>query len=345
MDANLEFLKEICALPGPSGYEDLVSKRIEDEFRLKADTVWRDEFFNTFARMGGDGPTVLISGHMDEIALMVTRVYDDGFLSFTSIGGVDPRILPAQEVTVHGSEAFYGVIGAKPPHVLSAADRLKSMSMEDLYVDTGLFKDVIGKIRVGDIITFNSPVTQLAGSIISGSSLDDRMGVAILLEAMDHLRDTNLFADAVFCSTVQEEIGVKGATIAAYNVTPDMAIAIDVCHAHTPDTSAPQTKDMDKIAIAVGPYMSNPMVAQLMKVAKQFNIKFSKETTTRGTGTDGDAFQISGDGVPLCVISIPQRYMHTTVETLDWEVVKNCGLLIANFLRAIDDGWEEWICY
>lgn len=343
---NKAFLSKLCAVPGATGWEEEAAKLVAAQFRRCADEVWSDSFFNTCARAGSPGRLkVLVCAHMDQVALMVTHVHEDGFLGFTAMGGVDPRILPAQEVIVHGTEPMPGVIGARPPHVQKPDEKDKVIPMEELFIDIGYGgEEAARRVRVGDIVTFYSPLAELAEGALSGAALDDRAGVAVLCEAMDRLRDVQLYPEVVFAATVREEAGVSGADALAYREQFDLAVVVDVTHGQTPDTPPYKAFPLDRPAVALGALPSRALTRRMQDVARQEGIELSQDVTGRYTGTDGDNLHIVGDGLPFCVLELPLRYMHTTVELLRWDVISEAGRLLAAFLRSIGDGWEEWLC-
>lgn len=340
------FLKKLCAVPGTSGWEEETSRLVAAQFRRHADDVWVDSFFNTCASMGAKGRfKVLVAAHMDQVALMVTQVHDDGFLGFTSVGGIDPRILPAQEVIVHGTEPFFGVIGARPPHVLRAEDRKKTIPMDELFIDIGFSaQDANRKVKVGDIVTFHSPVEEIGDGALCGAALDDRAGVAVMCEAMERLRDVHLYPQVVFTATTREECGPSGVAGLAYREKFDMAVVLDVTHGETPDAPAYRAFPMDRPCVAVGPRPSKAMTRRLQDTARQEGIRLSLDVNEGSTGTDGDSLQAVGDGIPFCILEFPLRYMHTTVELMRWDVIAESGRLLAAFLRSIDDRGGGWLC-
>ncbi|NLG37669.1 MAG: M42 family metallopeptidase [Clostridiales bacterium] len=338
---------KLCSVPGATGWEREVSALAASQFRRYTDDVWTDSFFNTCARMGTKGRLrALVVSHIDQVALMVTHIHDDGFLGFTRIGGVDPRILPAQEVLVHGTEPLFGVIGAKPPHVLTPDERKKTIPIEDMFIDIGFdAAQARSRVRVGDIVTFNSPIREMAGGeALCGAALDDRAGVAVMCEAMERLRDVQLYPEVVFVAGTREETGASGIEGLAYREGFDLAVVMDVTHAETPDTPPFRAYPIDRLCITVGPRPSRALSDRLQSVAREEGVPFTISVSGRWTGTDGDSLQTVRDGLPFCIIEFPLRYMHTTVELLRWDVLSEAGRLLAAFLRSIGEGWEEWLC-
>ncbi len=347
-----DFLNELIEIPGVSGYENDVSNRISEEFSRYCDEVKIDPFFNVYGIMNGDEgtepvPKVMLAAHMDEIALMVKDIDEKGFLRITNIGGVDQRILLAQEVIVHGKEKLFGVIATIPPHLQNNEDKNKVVKMQDMVIDLGLPGDKVKElVRIGDIVTFKSPIREMQGSYINGKSLDDRAGVIMLIEAMKELAKLKFSAQVYFTATVQEEVGTRGAIMSTYNVLPDIGIAIDVTHGDTPDASKDDTYSMDKgVVIQMGPNMHPGLTEKIINIAKENNIDYQIGVTARPTGTDARSIQISRHGVPTILIEMPLRYMHTTVETLNYDCIKKGAKLIALFIACLKEGWQEWLSY
>jgi endoglucanase len=268
---------------------------------------------------------------------MVTTIEEDGFLGFCSVGGVDPRILMAQEVKVQtDSGELHGIIGAKPPHVLAPEDIKKAPMMKDLFIDIGFKADKVKElVKVGDMVTFVAPPIKLLNSRMASKTMDDRMGVVVMLEAAKYLQDKNFNASVVFCASVQEEVGCRGAKISAYKADPDMAIAIDVTHGKTPDARDDQAFDTDKVCLAIGPFIDREMLGTFKKAAEKCNVDIDIDVSGGSTGTDADSLQVVRDGVPVCVLQVPLKYMHTTVETLSYKTVKKTGKLLGQFILEV----------
>ncbi|MFS8541295.1 MAG: M20/M25/M40 family metallo-hydrolase, partial [Tissierellales bacterium] len=321
-------MAKLIETPGISGYEYQVSQEIANAFKPYCDEVMVDDFYNVYGKKIGGvtdrKPKIMLAAHMDEIGLMVKKIEKGGFIKFTNIGGVDPRILPAQEVWVHGKETLFGVIGAKPPHLQTQAETDKAIPIDDMAIDVGLPEEEVRKlVNVGDLITFKSPLISMQGDIVNGKSIDDRAGVVLLYQTMQELDRLKFDAEVYFVATVQEEVGTRGAIISTYRVNPDIGIAIDVTHANTPDAPREETFPIDKgPTIAVGPNLHPKLTKKLMDVAKENNIEFHTEVEPGPTGTDARSMQISRAGVPTVLIGLPLRYMHTTVESLSMSTIK-----------------------
>lgn len=342
-----QFLAQITELPGVSGYEGPMGEVIRTAFSPYVDEIRRDNLQNLIALKKGEGenrPSIMLAAHMDEIGLMVKKIEEKGFLRFTGVGGVDERTIVSQEVTVFGKEALYGVIGAKPPHLQAADERTKAVKMEDLYIDLGLPEERVKElVRVGDLVTVNREYTALGGERAAAKAMDDRAGVAMILEVFKELQRLRHTADVYGVATVQEEVGARGAYTSTYGINPDLGIAIDVGHGHMPDILKEEdTMNLGEGAgIAIGPHVHPKIYRKMKEIAKELKIPFQLEPSTHPAGTDAYAIQVTRAGVPSALISIPLRYMHTSVETLDLADLKTGARLLANFIARIDNEFVE----
>jgi len=259
---------------------------------------------------------------------------------------VDPRILPASRVWVHGKEKLFGTIGALPPHLMSAEDRASNYKLKDLHVDLGLPADKVRElVKIGDLVTFNVPATELLNGQFASKTMDDRACVTLLLCAAEYLQKLVCDADVYFVASAQEEVGSQGASTAAFAIDPDLAIALDVDHATIPGSRTDTTVPGDKLAMSVGPYIQPKLADRLMACSKEHGVGLTVTVAERATYTDADAVGLARAGVPSILLSLPLKYMHTAVETLDTHVLKEGGRLLAHYVSELDAGWEEdlWI--
>jgi len=340
------FLEEICALPGFSGMEGTVAARIAEEFKKYSDNVTIDKMGNVRAIMGDHGPKVMVAAHMDEVALLVAAIEDNGFVRLYDTEMLDPRILPGSEVTIwgKGKQPVYGVIGVKPPHLTNGPH--KAAAVGELAVDVGLPAEEVREIiRVGDPVTFKVPMTRLMNNRVAYKTFDDRACVACMILAMKELSRQQLDCTIEFVATVQEEEGCKGAKVASYDIDPVMAVAFDVCHAITPGTDPWDTVPMEKVSVAMGPTIHPAMFKRMCDTAKDLKVDIAVEPSFGRTGTDADSVFKTRMGIPTCLLSLPLSYMHTMVETISLNTCKETGRLLAGFLRGIDEKWEEWLCF
>ncbi len=339
-----KFLSEATKLPGTPGFEAGVNKYIAEAIRPFADDVRIDNMQNVIATKAGEGPVVMISAHQDEIGLAVTKIEDDGCLRFTENGGVDPRILPASEVRVITKNgALFGVVGAKPPHVMKADEMKKPVEMENLYIDIGLnCEQAKNAVRVGDPVVFSMPLTKLENGRLAGKTMDDRACVCAMIECAEVIKRINPKATVHYVASTQEEIGAVGAETAAYALNPDFAIAIDVTHGAGPGTGKWEAFDLDKVSITYGPTIHRGLYTRMKDVADKWRIPYTVEISGMYTGTDADEIYIKRAGIPCALVSVPLRYMHTTVETLETNVIRDAARLMALFIDDMAHGWGDW---
>ncbi len=339
----LKFLSTASLAHGVSGFEFMnIYDVVKDAMSPLVNEIETDALGNIVGIKHGEGsrprPSVMLAAHMDEVGLIVTKIEEGGFLRFSQMGGVDPRTLPAHEVIVYGKKPLTGVIGVKPPHLTSREEAKKAYKMEELFIDTGLpEKEVRDLINVGDIITFKRQPSKMMGDVFSGKSLDDRAGIAVILICLNELKRYRVNADVFAIATTQEEVGLRGAAVSSYKVKPDIGIAIDVCHAETPGVPEWRTSSMGKgPALAQGGNIHPKVYFALKEAAKQLGIDVQEEVAPAATGTDAWAIQVAGSGVATGLVSIPLRYMHTSVETVALGDVEKSGKLLARFIASVD---------
>lgn len=342
-------LRELCAHTAVSGYEMEMAEKIKVMFEKFCTDVSIDSFFNVIGVKKGTGNgkfKIMVTAHLDEIGLMVKSIGENGFLHVTNIGGLDPKILLAQEVSVHGKSRIPGVIGAKPPHLLKPEEVRKAVRLEDLYIDTGMKADKLKElVMIGDLITLDEGYFELQGRKTSSKSIDNRCGIAVLIGAMEELSKTIHEADVYFVATTQEETHCTGAEIVSYNIRPDIAIVVDACHGDMPDVSKDETYSLGKgPAIAIGPNLHRKFTKKLMEVCKEENIPYQIDLEPDDTGTEAWVIQVSRYGIPSLLISVPVRYMHTTVETVDVEDIKNGSKMISAFVKKTEPDKEGLMC-
>lgn len=348
-----DILKELTALDGVSGVEGKVASAIQALAAPFTTETRIDALGNLIAVRRGAPPDgqpapgrVMIAAHMDEIGLIVTKV-EEGFLHVAKVGGVDPRSALGQEVTVWptgtGADAFPdglpGYIGSRPPHLLSAGDYDKVIPLEQFRVDLGrppaFFAD--GIVRVGDRVAFRGPHTELLGGRVAVKALDNRASVAVMLGALGYLEAQRHTWDVLAVATTQEEIGLKGAMTSAWGLAPDIAIAIDVTFGDTPGVNGNKTVAMDQgAAIAVGPNLHPGLVQRLRDTADALEMSFVTEPTPGASGTDAWAIQVTRAGIPTALVSVPIRYMHSTVELVAVADVDRVARLVAAFISRLD---------
>ena len=335
-----ETLQTLCALPAVSGFETQAAQAAADLLRPLCDTVEADHNGNVLGYLpcgAENAKTVLLDAHLDQIGFVVTEVLDGGFLRFAPVGGVDPRMLLATEVTILADEPLYGVVSCMPPHLLKAGEQDKAVPVDQMLIDTGL-EDAKDKIRVGTPIVFAQQPVRLMGGQLCSKCLDDRAGVAAILLALEKLKacEKRRCNVAVLISA-QEEVTGLGAQTGAFAVQPEYAIAVDVTHGKTPDGPSDGVFELGSgPAIGVGPNLHRGLTRRLIKTAKANDIGYSLEVMEGNTGTNAWTMQIVARGIATALLSIPEKYMHTPVEVVKTSDVEDVAELIHQFLRDFD---------
>ncbi len=318
---DIDLLTTLCETPGAPGREHRIREVVMRELSSHVDEVSVDPMGSVIAtRRGRGGPRVMLAAHMDELGFLVSHIDDEGFIRLIALGGFDPKTLVAQRVMVHGREDLLGVMGSKPIHIMSDEEKKRLPKAEDFYVDIGLSVDRVRElVRKGDPVTRERTLARL-GDLITCKSLDNRAGLYVMIEAVKRLGDHG--CEVVAVATTQEEVGLRGARVAAARVKPDIGLAIDITLAN----DGPGAKPHERITTlgagaAIKVYDSGVIVPQvvidhLVSVADERGIPHQLEIMPRG-GTDTRELQLAGDGALAGCVSIPTRYVHQVVETCD----------------------------
>jgi endoglucanase len=336
-----ELLDELLRPGAPSGYEGPAA----DVWRKAASfaELSTDGLGSSIARVGDAAPLLAVVGHIDEIGLIVTHVDEKGFLWFTSIGGWDPQILVGQRVEIRGKDGpLLGVVGRKPIHLLEADQRKKVVELKGMHIDIGAKdgEEASELIRVGDPVVIAAEPVPMLGERLVSKAMDNRLGAYVALESLRRANERGeMVGSFAAVAAVQEEIGLFGARTAAFEVRPDIAIAVDVTHA----TDAP---GVDEKELGTSPLGSGPVIGRgstlspkvfelLVETAEAEGIEHSISASGRGTSTDADVLQISRAGIPTGLVSIPLRYMHSPVEMVDLADVEATVELLAAFAARL----------
>ena len=336
----LPHLKRMLSAPGLSGYEDPVRDIVRDAWELLSDEISVSRTGSLHALKRGDGPDprprVMLSAHMDAIGLMVTGIAD-GFLRFTQIGGIDPRILPGQMVTVHGRRDLPGMVVMPPAHLLPPEAGSGVAALPYLLIETGLRANEVDKVvRVGDVVSFAQEPVDLAGGALAGHTLDNRVSVAAVTHCLDILSRRKHAWDVWAVASSQEEVGLTGAFTSPVEIRPDFAIAIDVTFARSIGSSDWRSFPLGSgVTLAWGPNIHPALYDEIAATANELDIPFTREPAPGMTGTDAYAIQVVQSGIPCLLIGIPLRYMHTPVETVSLKDVRRAGRLMAEFINAL----------
>jgi endoglucanase len=337
----VDVLEKLSDANGVTGREDQVRLLMKKYLKPYVDEITEDKLGNLIAFKKGkkDAPTVMVTAHMDEVGLMIKNIKKKGFLQFTKIGGLDDRILVAQNVVVHTDKGpLHGVVGSKPVHIQKEEERRKVMEADKLFIDIGAKnKEEAEKmgVQVGDVASFDTKFVQLGNGAVLGKAFDDRVGCAMLVEVLRKLPkvDCNLYV----VGTIQEEVGLRGATIAAFQIKPDLGIAVDASVAGdmpgVEEGEAPaKMGDGPVVTVADAGLIAHPKVLRLIvDCAKQSKISYQLETGVRGA-TDAARIALSRDGVPSGVVSVPVRYIHSPAAILDMDDVEKAVDLVVSVI-------------
>ncbi len=332
-------LERICNIDGISGFEYKGAEMLAGIFSKTSDEVRVDELGNVeaYIRCGkANAPLIMLEAHFDVIGLMVSKVHEDGYISFITVGGVDPRILPGMELIIHGKKDIFGVVGIKPPHILTAKEMKRSTKTEELTIDTGEKYETLRElVKPGDAISFKKDFAYLGENKFSGSGLDDRAGIAAILEAARLVKEEKIInADVCILASTTEETGRTGAKCGARRINPDLAIIVDVTHGETPDGIKARTSPLGGgPVLCFGPNLSRKYTKQMKAALINADIPFNTEVEPDDPGTNAWVVQTVNEGVPCIMLSIPLRYMHTNIETLSLGDLKNTSAGIFEFIK------------
>jgi len=349
----LPFLKSLISVSGLSGYETPVADLIAEKWRPLVDETSMSRVGSLHGLKKGRGktprPSVMIAAHMDAIGLRVSKVVA-GFLRITNVGGIDVRVLPGAQVTVHASgsdEELPGVIVMPPARFLpeSAGDGVLAISY--LLVDTGLLpREVEKKVHVGDLVSFANEPLELAGDVISGHSLDNRASLAALTVCLEELQNKPHVWDVWAVATVQEEVTFLGASSSAFELRPQIAIVVDGAFAKSPGANGWQTFPLAKgVGLCIGPNMHPFLHKQLSELAETLEIPWFLDVTPSHSGTDAFAVQTTAEGIPTALVEYPLRYMHTPVEVVAVKDIQRVGRLLAEFISSLEADFVDTIVW
>lgn len=355
---ELELLEQLVCVPSPPGQEGRLQARLAEWARPFCDEIRQDSHGNLIAIRRADkgrvshktteSQRVLLAGHCDQLSLMVVHIDDSGFLLVQPVGGWDLAILLGQPLTLWTEGGpLPAVCSRKAPHLMTPEERNKLPLWHDLWVDAG-FKDKKEAeltVQLGDYLTANLELKQMRGGFLTGPGLDDKTGVWTVFETLRLLAGKPLAVDLFCVSTVQEEIGLRGAMTSAYGIDPTVGIAVDVTHAT--DTPGTEKKQVGDVRLTQGPVIHrgpniHPLVSRLMiEAAKKESIGYQLRAVPKPTGTDANAIQTTRGGVATGLIGIPNRYMHSPVEMVHTDDLRFGAKLLARFVESLD-GTTDW---
>ncbi len=339
-----EFFQQILETPSPSGYEEPVQKLVREYVADFADEVKTDLHGNVIACCNPGAPLrVMLAGHADQIGLLVTYINDQGFIYSNTIGGWDPQQLIGQRMTIHTADGpIPAIIARKPIHLLDQEERKQVVKTKDMWLDIGAKdKDEAAEIvRIGDPVTLELGYQEMRNGLANSPGMDDKTGLWVCMEALRRAKEIGLNVALYAVATVQEEIGLRGATTSAYGVNPQVGIAVDVTHAtDCPTIDKHQEGDIKLGGGPVlyrGPNMNPVVVEQLRTVAKEAEITCQWGAIGRGTGTDANSIQLTRAGVAAGLVSVPNRYMHSAVEMIALDDIDQSAELLARFAASIE---------
>jgi endoglucanase len=351
-----DFLKLLLETPSPSGYERPIQDVVRAWAGRHADETTTDRHGNVIAALfptekeKTSAPVkILLAGHCDQIGLMVQHVDSDGFLYVQPIGGWDMQILLGQYLTVWSkSGPIQGVVSRKAPHLLTQEERNKVPQFTDVWVDIGAKnqEEALSLVKHGDPVTITLGYRPLRNNLAASPAMDDKVGLWVVMEVLRLLKDRPRKAAVFSVSTVQEEIGLRGAATSTYGINPHVGIAVDVCH--STDTPSNEKKQLGDVKLGAGPVLFrgpniNPRVLeQLEAAAARLSINVQVRGVPRATGTDANAIQISREGVATALVGIPNRYMHSPVEVVHLDDLDNAARILAEFCATVT-AQTNWI--
>jgi endoglucanase len=341
LNGNLEKLSNAC---GVTGNEVSVRELLIELLSPYVNEIIVDRLENVIAvKKGKQGkPKIMLAAHMDEVGLIVKTVTKEGFLQFSKVGGIDDRILPAQRVVVYTKKGVYnGVIGSKPPHIQKEEERRKVLAVDDLFIDIGAdSREAVERmgVTVGNSVIFDSKYVALSDNMVMGKAFDNRAGCLAMVEALRLLGETDYTVCAV--GTVQEEVGLRGAGVAAFGIDPDVALALDVTVAgdvpgvREYDTSV-KTGKGPALTVSDSGLITHPKVLRwLLDTAEEEKIAIQLESGLMGS-TDAARISLTRQGIPSGTISIPTRYIHSPTAMLNMQDVENSAKLAAAAIQRI----------
>lgn len=346
-ESRVAFLRRLVASPSPSGFEQPAQQTIREEIQNYTDTVRTDVHGNVIAALNeASQPRVMLTAHCDELGLMIRYIDADGFLHFATIGGFDLSTLPGERVHIHTPDGpILGVIGRKPVHLMHGEDRNRAPKLSELWIDIGVSdKEEAQKfVPIGSVVTRAAQLEVLRGDLVVSRALDDKAGIFAVVEAMRrlHQQSEQLKAGVFFVSTVQEEVGLRGARTGAFGVDPLIAIAVDVTYTSDhPQTSREEIGEIDLDSgpvITIGGHINPRVYEMLIDAANAASIEYQIDPQASGTGTDTDAIQVARAGVATGLVSIPCRYLHTGSEIVSLQDIDEVAEVLARFVLALDE--------
>ncbi len=327
------FAMELLKIPAITGFEEKAAKFIEKSMKPLCDKVEIDVMGNVIAFKKGYGKKkakLLFETHYDQIGIMITKIEENGILRFTNIGGINKKALPGKRIKIFGKKEIFGIIGTKPPHLMSSEEIKKIDPIDKLFIDCGYNKEEIEKIvSIGDVGLIDYEPKKLVGSSYISAGFDDKAGAIVLYMAANLLSNAQPYHDIYFSFSVQEEVGLRGAKVAAYAIDPDYSISCDVTFGD-PVGNPLKVSCGKGPTISFGPGHTPSFVKKIKEIAEREDIPFQFEIEPRPAGTDAAIIQITRKGVRTALIGIPLRYMHSQVEIINMKDLYRAAKLYFN---------------
>jgi len=345
----LDFFKDILETPSASGYESPLQQIVRDYVAGFADDVRTDLHGNVIVVKNADSPLrVMLAGHCDQIGLIIQHIDAEGFLYIQPIGGWDPEVLIGQRMTVWTeSGPVFGVIARKPIHLLTEEERKQVPKMKDLWLDIGAanLEEAAKLVRIGDSVTLALGFQPMRNNLAVSPAMDDKAGCWVVVEALRRASQSGRLDCGLYAvSTVQEELGMRGARTSAYGIDPQVGVAVDVTHATDCPTIEKKEEGDVKLGkgpvIHRGPNMNHKVVQRLIQAADEHKIGYQLAASAKATGTDANVMQINRAGMATGLVSIPNRYMHSPVEMISLDDMDHAADLLARFAENLGQDAE-----
>jgi endoglucanase len=340
-----EFLLRLLNTPSPSGYEQKIQEVVRDYVSSFSTNVTTDVHGNVIVGKNCDAtPRLMLAGHCDQIGMLVSYIDDSGFIYAQTIGGWDPQQLIGQRMSIWTKGgAVPAVIARKPIHLLNDQERKQVVKLDEMWLDIGAkAKDEAAEVvRVGDPITLELGYQEMRNHLANAPGMDDKTGLWIVIEALRRTSESQLKCALFAVSTVQEEIGLRGAKTSAHEIDPHVGIAVDVTHAT--DCPTMDQKQQGKITLGEGPVifrgpnMNHAVTERLIQIAEDQKIPYQLSAIGRATPNDANSIQVSRSGVATGLVAVPNRYMHSAVETISLEDIDHAADLLAHFAMSLDE--------
>lgn len=344
-EKHLKFFKDLVSAPSPSGFEAPAQKVARAFMAPYADEIRSDVNGNLIAIKNGSGKLkVMVVGHADEIGFIINHIDEQGYVYVKTLGGFDVNLLPGLRVDIyHDGNIVRGIIGRKPIHMMRGEDGSPKLKLEDLWIDIGASskEDALKRVRIGDIATYNSQFEMLSEDLVVTKATDNKVGVYVAARVMQELAKKKLKASYYAVCSVGEETTMKGAGTSAFQIEPDIAIAVDVTF--TSDIPGADKRVFGDVALGKGPTLSigaalHPLIKdRLIQAAEKLKLPYQIEIAPGRTGTDADAIHGLRGGAATAVIGIPNRYMHSPNEIISLSDLDNAVKMTAAFIAALDD--------